>query len=222
MTRRGYGQFCGLARAVELVGERWTLLIVRDLLVGPRRYTDLRHGLPKIPTNILSARLKELEQAGVVARRVLPRPKGSVVYELTDYGAGLEDTVLTLGRWGARSLGEPQPDEIVTADSLIIALRTTFQPRVAAGLHVGYEIRAGDVLLHARVDDGTVRVAEGPLEDADLVIEAGPVLRALMDGEIEADEAIANGSVRIIGDAALLRTFAELFRIEPRPVEHAQ
>src|ERR671931_2934804 len=95
--RRAYGQYCGLARAVEVVGERWALLIVRDLLVGPKRFTDLRRGLPRIPTNVLAERLRELEDAGVVRRRVLPRPAGSVVYELTDYGSELEDVVMRLG-----------------------------------------------------------------------------------------------------------------------------
>src|SRR5215468_10514447 len=109
MSKRAYGQFCGLAHALELVGERWALLIVRDLLVAPKRYTDLRRGLPRIPTNILSARLKSLEQADVVRRRIMPRPEGSIVYELTEYGRGLEDIVLSLGRWGALSLGEPRP-----------------------------------------------------------------------------------------------------------------
>src|SRR5258708_27570367 len=106
---RSYGQFCGLARALELVGERWALLIVRDLLVGPRRFTDLRQGLPRIPTNVLSDRLKELEENGIVQRRVLPRPAASVVYELTPYGSQLEDAVMRLGLWGAQSLGEPRP-----------------------------------------------------------------------------------------------------------------
>src|SRR3981189_2283805 len=97
VAARSYGQYCGLARALELVGERWALLIVRDLLVGPRRFTDLRQGLPRIPTNVLSDRLTELEQSGIIRRRVLPRPSGSVVYELTEYGSRLEDAVLRLG-----------------------------------------------------------------------------------------------------------------------------
>src|SRR4051794_16358232 len=105
MTRRNYGQYCAVARALEVVGERWALLIVRDLLGGHRRYTDLRRGLPQIATNILSTRLRELEDAGVVRRRVLPRRPGSVVYELTEYGAELEDIVFRLGRWGTRLLG---------------------------------------------------------------------------------------------------------------------
>src|SRR5919205_173368 len=107
----------------------------QDLLVAPKRFTDLRRGLPRIPTNILSERLKELEDTGVVRRRVLPRPAGSIVYELTEYGADLEDAIKHLGRWGARSLGEPRPDEIVTLDSLTMALRTTFRPEHAEGIH---------------------------------------------------------------------------------------
>src|SRR5258708_22722673 len=102
---RSYGQFCGLARALELVGERWALLIIRDLLVGPRRFTDLRQGLPRIPTNVLSDRLKELEQAGIVRRRVLPRPAASVVYELTEYRNLLQEPLMRLRVLGAQSLG---------------------------------------------------------------------------------------------------------------------
>src|SRR5919201_6000091 len=141
--RRSYGQFCGLARAVEVVGERWALLIVRDLLVGPKRFTDLRRGLPRIPTNVLAERLRELEDAGVVQRRLLPRPAGSVVYDLTAYGRALDEVVMALGRWGALAMGEPRPDEIVTPDSLIIALRTTFCHDSAPPGPVAYELRLG-------------------------------------------------------------------------------
>ncbi|MFN2460621.1 MAG: winged helix-turn-helix transcriptional regulator, partial [Candidatus Velthaea sp.] len=126
MKARGYGQYCGFARALEVVGERWTLLIVRDLLVEPKRFTDLLRGLPGIPSNILTARLKELEHGGIVRRRLLPRPARGVVYELTEYGRELEPVVIELGRWGAKNLGDPRLDETVTADSLVTALRTTF------------------------------------------------------------------------------------------------
>ena len=132
-ARRAYGQYCGLARAVELIGDRWAMLILRDLLVGPRRYSDLHHGLPRIPTNVLAARLKALEAGGVVRRRLLPRPAGGVVYELTEYGAALEEVVLGLGRWGAKSLGEIRPGEIVTPDSMVMALRSTFRADAARG-----------------------------------------------------------------------------------------
>jgi DNA-binding HxlR family transcriptional regulator len=217
MARRAYGQYCGVSHAMELVGERWALLIVRDLLVGPKRFTDLRRGLPGIPTNILSARLKELEETGIVRRRVLPRPAGSIVYQLTGYGRDLEDVVLSLGRWGARSLKDPGPGEVVTADSMIMALRSTFRPEAARGLRVGYELHMGDFVIHARIQDATLEAAEGRLPDADLVIDTGPALRALMAAEISPTEAITNGSVRLTGDRGLLARFAEVFHIPARP-----
>jgi DNA-binding HxlR family transcriptional regulator len=214
---RAYGQYCGFARALEVVGERWALLVVRDLLVGPKRFTDLLRGLPGIPSNVLTARLKELESAGVAQRRVVPRPSRAVVYELTEYGMELEAVVIELGRWGAKNLGDPRPDETITVDSLITALRTTFHPEAARGFRAGYELRVGEMVLHARVDDGRVQVAEGSLPDADLAIAAGPGIRALMAGEVSPADAIENGIVRVAGDSKLLARFAEIFRIEPMP-----
>src|ERR1700736_6026184 len=111
MTMRVYGQYCGFSRALEVVGERWALLIVRDLLVGPKRFTDLQRGLPGIPSNVLTTRLKEFEESGIVLRRVLPRPGRGVAYELTEYGAELEEIVVRLGQWGARAMGDPRADE---------------------------------------------------------------------------------------------------------------
>jgi DNA-binding HxlR family transcriptional regulator len=218
MTSRSYGQFCGFARALELVGERWTLLVVRDLVRGPKRFTELRRGLPRIPTNILSARLKELEDAGVLRRRVLPRPAAGVVYELTGYGQELEDIVLRLGLWGARSLGDPRPDDIVTTDSLILALRATFLPEAAGDLRAGYQLNLGDVVVHARIDQGSLEVGEGPLAGADLVIETGPAIRALLSGEVSPGEAVQTGCVRLTGDPDLLTRFVEAFHIPPAPV----
>lgn len=217
MRARAYGQFCGLARALEIVGERWAVLIVRDLLVGPKRFTDLHRGLPRIPTNVLAARLRELEGAGVVRRRVLPRPAGSVIYELTEYGAELEDVVVRLGRWGAKLLNEPRPDEIITEDSLVMALRSTFHPEAARGLHARYELHFGDIVIHARIDKGKLQAAAGPLPKPDLIIEAGPAIKELMAGAISPSEAIENGSVHLTGDADLLTSFAQIFRIEPMP-----
>src|SRR5687767_3855998 len=108
MSKR-YDQYCPMAHALSLVGERWSLLIVRELLRGPKRYTDLAAGLPGIGTNILAARLKDLEEAGVVEKRKLPPPAASTVYELTEYGAGLQEPLYALARWGARSLRQPGP-----------------------------------------------------------------------------------------------------------------
>ncbi len=201
-----------------MVGERWGLLIVRDLLVGPKRFTDLHRGLPGIPTNILTARLKELEGAGVVRRRILEPPARSIVYELTEYGLELKDVIIGFGRWGAKSLGELQQGEIVTPDSLVMALRSTFRPQAARGVHAGYELRVGDITIHARIDDGTIDVAEGPLPGADLVIETGPAIKAVMSREMTAEQAIKNGSVRLKGNSKLFTRFADAFQIDPMPV----
>jgi DNA-binding HxlR family transcriptional regulator len=217
MTTRSYGQFCGFARALELVGERWALLVVRDLVLGPKRFTDLRRGLPRIPTNILSARLKELEDAGVVRRRVLPRPATGVVYELTEYGQELEEVVLRLGLWGARSLGEPRPEDVVTTDSLILALRATFRPEAAGELQASYQLDFGDIVVHASIDHGSLVAGEGALPEADLVIETQAAFRPLLAGELSPAEAIGNGGVRLTGDPELLARFVEVFRIPPTP-----
>ncbi len=221
MRPRNYGQFCGVARALEIVGERWALLIVRDLLVGPRRFTDLRHGLPRIPTNVLSERLKQLEHAGIVRRRMLPRPAAAVVYELTEYGSQLDDVLMRLGVWGAQSLGQPRPGEIMTADSMVMALRATFVPEAAHGLQVSFELRLGEIIIHARIDGPTITVSEGPLADADLIIEAGPAVKDLMAGDITPAAAIASGGVRLTGNQALLGRFVELFHIPTKPVSAA-
>lgn len=200
-------------RAVEILGERWGLLIVRDLLVGPKRFTDLQRGLPGIPTNVLTARLKALEAAQVVRRRVLPRPAGSVVYELTEYGEQLEEAVVAFGRWGAKLLGEVRPGEIVTPDSMAMALRTTFRPAAAEDVRASYELRLGDVVVSARVRDGKVEAAAEPLPGADCIIEAGPAIRAVMAGEMTPKEAIESGAVRVSGKRQLFDDFAQMFRI---------
>jgi DNA-binding HxlR family transcriptional regulator len=213
MVKRAYGQFCGLARALEIVGERWALLIVRDLLVSPKRYTDLRRGLPGIPTNILSSRLKELEAHRVLQRRVLPRPDGSIVYELTEYGSDLQEAVLGLGRWGARSLGDARPGEVVTADSLTMAIRTTFHREAAKGLTIGYELHVGEITLAINIDDGSLEAGPGPLPDADLIIETGLEIKALMAAELTPTDAITSRGVRLTGNPDLLTQFTEIFHI---------
>lgn len=218
MSGRTYGSYCGIAYALELVGERWALLVVRDLILGPKRFTDLRRGLPRIPSNVLSARLKELEVAGIVRRRLLPRPESGVVYELSDYGRELEDVVLRLGLWGARTLGEPRPEDTVNADSMMLALRATFRPEAARGLRASYELRLGEIVFHARVDKGRLEVGEGPLPDADLTLETDLTLRLLMSGELSPGEAVETGKVRISGKRELLERFVEIFHIPAAPV----
>ena len=193
------------------------MLVVRDLILGPKRFSDLRRGLPRIPTNILAGRLRELEEAAVVRRRVLPRPAASVVYELTEYGEDLKPIVLTLGAWGARSLGDPRRDDTVNADSLVLALTATFQPDAARGLDASYELHVGPVVVHARIHNGRLEAAEGPLPGADLVLDPGPALKALMAGDIAPEEARQSGMIRATGKQDLLARFVEIFRIAPGP-----
>lgn len=225
MAARSYGQYCGVTRAVELVGERWALLIIRDLIVGPRRYTDLKLGLPRIPTNVLSTRLKELQEGGIVRRAPLARC--GLVYELTPYGRALEPVVLALGRWGFQTMGDPEEGDVVTPDSLTMALRTSFREERARDLD--FELHVGDVALRARVRDGILTVAQlappappvgGALPDGDPegVIVAGPGIRRLIGGEITAEEALAQDVATVVrGDAGILGSFAEMFRIDPLP-----
>ncbi|GAA0620072.1 winged helix-turn-helix transcriptional regulator [Sporichthya brevicatena] len=231
MAERSYGQYCGLARALDLVGERWALLLIRDLLVGPKRFTDLRRGLPKIPSNVLSTRLRELEEGGVVRRRPLPRPDSGVVYELTDYGRALEDVVLRLGSWGAAHLADPRPGEVLTPDAMVIALRAMFRPSAATDLQAAFRFVLGPpdapTVFFARVEGAMLEAGPGPGPEADLVIVGGPDVRRLFAGEVSAREAIAAGLVHLDGPApdpeALLTAFTVAFRLgdgvpAPEPV----
>jgi DNA-binding HxlR family transcriptional regulator len=205
MTARSYGQYCGVARALDIVGERWALLVVRELLVGPRRFTDLLRGLPGVGTNVLSARLRELERDGVVRRRTLPPPAASTVYELTPYGQALEEVVLRLGRWGALSLGGPEPELALRSDWLLLAFKAFFDPDRAGGARATLEIRLSDGAFSARVDGG-VSVAAGAPNDADLVIETDNyTFLGLLVGAVSPDAAAASGALSVRGPDELLR-----------------
>jgi DNA-binding HxlR family transcriptional regulator len=211
MAARDYGQYCGVTRALELVGERWALLIVRDLLVGPRRYGELAAGLPRIPTNILAARLKELQEAGIIRRA--PRSR-VIVYELTPYGRELEPVVLALGAWGFKAMGDPREEQIITPDSMTVALRTAFRPQVAATLPAtAYGARLGPAGLLIRVDGASldVRRGEGPV---DLAFAAGPGIHRVIAGKLAPDQAIATGVVEVLrGPGELLGRFADTFHL---------
>lgn len=211
MAPREYGQYCGVTRALELVGERWALLIVRDLLVGPRRYSELAAGLPRIPSNILAARLKELQEAGLLRR--VPRSR-VVVYELTAYGRELEPVVLALGAWGFKAMGEPRQDQVITQDSMTMALRTAFRPAVAAALPpTRYAARLGPAELLIRVDGAVLDVTRGD-GAVDLAFAAGPGIRRLISGELSPDRAIATGVVEVLrGPGDLLGRFATTFHL---------
>jgi DNA-binding HxlR family transcriptional regulator len=195
------------------VGERWALLIVRDLLVGPKRFGELARGLPKCPSNILTTRLKELEEAGIVRRHARALESGGgVAYELTDEGRALDETVVALGKWGARRLAKARAGEIVTPDSMAMALRTVFRPEAAAGQDLGFEVHVGEVVANARVGNGSVTVGRGPLPGADLIVESRSALRALLAGTLSPRAAVKSGAVRLRGKRALLDRFVAMFR----------
>jgi DNA-binding HxlR family transcriptional regulator len=222
MTNQHYGQFCGLARAAEIVGQRWTLLILRDLSVWPRRYSDLATGLPGIPTNTLASRLKELEDEGLVARTVPAGADRSVVYTLTPRGEELGPALDALSRWGAGGMRMPREGEIVTTASITAALR------VAAGEGIvpkdwktTYSVRVADVEVHVLMRDGAITVGPGAAEDADLIITAGPQIRDLLAGELDAQTAITTGAVQLDGDESLFERFADTLRVPYSPHIHA-
>jgi DNA-binding HxlR family transcriptional regulator len=164
MAKR-YDQYCAIAHALELVGERWSLLIVRELLTGPKRYTDLAGSLPRIGTNVLAARLKELEGGGIVTKRRLPPPTPAQVYELTPYGEGLKPVIRELALWGIRSIGAPEEDDEFAPGWLQGALDTVFAPMAPDG---SFEFRIGDEV--ASLVDGAARA--GGVEQADVVVES--------------------------------------------------
>jgi DNA-binding HxlR family transcriptional regulator len=187
------------------------MLIIRDLLVGPRRYGELAAGLPRIPSNILAARLKELQAAGIIRRA--PRSR-IIIYELTAYGRELEPVVLALGAWGFKAMGDPRDEQIITPDSMTIDLRTAFRPQVAASLPpTAYGARFGPAELLIRVDGSRLDVVRGN-GPVDIAFATGPGIRRLISGELAADRAIATGVVEVLeGPGNLLDRFASTFHL---------
>lgn len=212
MTNRSYNQYCGLAYALDIVGERWTLLIIRELIPGPRRFTDLMEGLPGISTNLLSERLKSLKQQGIVSRCVLPPPAGSTVYELTPLGQALESTLLELGKWGSQFVPPSMEDAtLLHAGSYALTLKTFFRPQQAQGIHETYELRIDNEILQVQIESGEIHVQQGDALKADVVIytDTASYLR-LLTGQIQPNEAISRGLVRIEGDPEALSRLLDL------------
>lgn len=210
---RGYGQYCGLARALELVGGRWALLVVRDLLTGPKRFSELQEGLHSIPTNVLTSRLRELEEAEIVERRVQAHPGSGVVYALTDYGLELEEPVLRLGFWGAKTMGSPCEGDFISLDSLALALRGAFRPDRARGPQRLYELRVDGKPLRILVKSGRVTAPAGSEGEPDVVLDVEPAaISDLLSGVMDVDEAVSSGRLRVEGDPAEARRFVEKFQ----------
>lgn len=213
MTRT-YGEGCPIAHSLDIIGERWALLVVRELRLGPRRYRDLQEALPGITPAVLSKRLKELEEYGVLVRRELPPPAAARVYELTEWGAGLEPVFRALARWGVESPVLPLTGGI-SSDSMMLGLRTFFagdggssRPRWSAS----YEISLGRDTYRLRVDDGGLtELARGPAATApDVVVRTTkPAFQAVLNGDEPLADAVAAGRLTVTGDLALLQRLVD-------------
>jgi DNA-binding HxlR family transcriptional regulator len=218
-TKRSYGEACRFAYALDVVGERWALLVVRELLLGPKRFTDLRAGLPHASSNILSERLRDLEQGGVIQRRKLPPPAASSVYELTEWGRELEPIVTKLGAWGARSPIPPDSQEI-GPDSIVLALRSLFDAEAAGETDATYELRIGEDRFRVGVSAGELELGRDSVEDPAVAIAVAdaPTFGAVLAGQLPLEDALASGAAQIEGSKQAAKRFLRLFPMpEPCP-----
>jgi DNA-binding HxlR family transcriptional regulator len=211
---RTYGEHCAAARALDVVGERWALLVVRELLLGPKRFTDLRAGLPNAKPSVLSQRLRELEDAGVVRRRRLGPPARAWVYELTEDGRDLEPVVAALGHWGARV--PTRPGAVHGRDSVVLALQWRFDPDAAGDLAGSFELRLDDDRFEIAVGSGRIAVRRGELDAPDAVIETdAETLGDMLLGGRGLRETIDSGAIRLGGDRERATRFLALYA-QPR------
>jgi DNA-binding HxlR family transcriptional regulator len=215
-VKRGYEQWCAVAKALDVLGGRWTLLLVRELLGGPRRFRDLADALPGIGTNLLSDRLRLLGDEGVVEKRKLPPPAGSSVYVLTQRGNELGSVIDALAQWGTARLGGSPSRAGFRVYWLLLAAKTTFDPEHAGDLQLTVEVRASDEdLAHYQLTDGRLNVFQGPASDADVVVTGSPAdLIELFQGRLAAKAAIANG-LELEGDFDSLERLLVALDIAP-------
>ena len=211
-----YGDACGAAHALELLGERWALLVVRELMFGPRRFGELRAALNGISANVLTQRLEGLEGAGIVVRRQLPSPTNAQVYELTPWGYETEPIFQTLGRWAARSPAH-DPSLPLSAASLLLSFRTLLDGKRAAGVEAKMGLRLGSDRFMATVRDGRLAVERGELKKVDATLSGEPTaLASVVYGGRSLTDAEAAGALVIEGDRALAKRFLSLFRLPPK------
>ena len=210
MTKRSYEDACAAAHALDLIGERWALLVVRELMLGAKRFTDLRSDLPQISPNVLSQRLRELEDYGIVQKKTLPPPAASQVYELTEWGLGLEPVLIQLGRWAIQS--PFRPDAGISLTSLILSFRTMFNPEVAEGLSATYNLRLNDYPFVAQVEKGDFSVEPGQVDEPDVLIETDHLtLAGLVYGRQPLGDALSAGTVEVTGDEKAFERFLDFF-----------
>lgn len=209
--KRSYGDPCGIARALDVLGERWALLVVRELVLGPKRFTDLRAHLPGIATDVLSQRLRQLEQAGVLRPTALPPPASGQAYELTERGRDLEPVLHALGRWGSQE-GLQAVTHEMTVDAFAVALATVFDPARAFGVGATIVLDLGDDRVVADVHHGVLDVRRGPAEQPEARIESTvPALREVLWRGRPLADAEADGSVVVHGLRSVVRRFLKLF-----------
>jgi len=215
-TKRQYDDGCGTAHALELVGERWALLIVRELMLGPKRFTDLRHDLPGISPNVLSQRLSELEEASIVVRRKMPPPAPVAVYELTQWGHELEPLIRAFGRWAARSPTMPD-GRPMSVNSLILSMRTMFNAEAARGFRGKLSIRLGEHGFTATVGEGRIAVVPGLAGACDAELRGDPnALAAVIYGGLALEDAVRSGSIGLSGDKRVAVRFLRCFPLPER------
>ncbi len=221
-TKRTYGEACACAHALDLIGERWALLVVRELLLGPKRFTDLREGLVHASPNVIAQRLREMEESGVVRRRRLGPPFSTWVYELTDWGRELEPVIIALGRWGVRSPYR-SPDAAISVDSIALAFRAIFDPDAAGDLDATFELRLGDDRFAITVDDGTLEIVRGDAADPDAVVSTdGDTLRRVLSGIDSVRAVMKGGAFAVTGETrSVERLFAALRAPERIPAPSA-
>ena len=215
--KRNYDEGCAAAHGLDLIGERWALLVVRELLLGPKRFTDLRTSLPHVSPNVLAQRLRDLEATGVVRHTKLPPPAAFQVYELTDWGTQLEPVIMALGRWAARSPAMPFTSP-TSVNSLILALKTMFDPEAASGFEAQLELRLGEETFRVRVADRALELERGQVAQPDAVLEGDTeTLKALAFGGWTLGEAMKTGALTVTANRALAERFFRLFKL-PEPV----
>jgi DNA-binding HxlR family transcriptional regulator len=214
--RRKYGEGCAVSHALDVVGERWAMVVVRELLLGPKRFTDLRAGMPGASPDVLAQRLRELKEAGVVRQRKLPPPAGSQVYELTDWGAELEPVITHLGRWGSRSPSMPyEADRSI--DSLVLSLKALFDRDGAQGFNATIGLRLGEDRFSIKIADSQLQLTRGEAERSTATLETDPQTLAtlLYQGRL-LEDALHTGDATIAGDTTVVTELLQLFPV-PEP-----
>lgn len=213
---RWYDDACGAAHGLELVGERWSLLVVRELVFGPRRFGELRESLPKISANVLSQRLEGLEAASIVQRRQLPSPANAQVYELTAWGYEAETVLQALGRWAARSPSHDKARPISPA-SLLLSFRTMLDPDRSAKFEATIGLRFGAQTFRATVARSAISIRRGELDDVDAAVTSDPAtLGSVVYGGRSLADAEANGALSVEGNRTLAKRFVGLFLLPPK------